>query len=190
MLEHFLSSRTRVKLLQTFLLNPEGSFFMRELSRKLGEHTNSVRRELTNLEEVGLLKSAGKDQKRYYQVNTEFVLYAELRALIFKAQVMTEHNLLRELGRMGRVQYAVLTGYFSNLPEAQTDLLIVGSVNRRKLRALMRRFQQHFDRELRYTVMSRKEFDYRNDLTDRFLYHILENPHLAVINKLKEKPKV
>ena len=80
---------------------------------------------------------------------------------------MAEHDLLRELGRMGRIQYAVLTGFF-NLPEAQTDLLIVGTVNRTKLRSLMRKFQHHFDRELRYTVMGRKEFDYRNDLTDRF----------------------
>ncbi len=64
-----------------------------------------------------------------------------------------------------------------------TDVLIVGNVNRVKLRRLLRRFQRDFDRELSYTVMTPAEFKYRNDLTDRFLYTILESPKIVIVDK-------
>ena len=186
MLEHLFSSRTRVKLLRLFLVNEEKPYFIREIGRKIKEHVNSTRRELTNLEKIGLVKSFGQRRKKYYQVNKDFLLYPELKSLIFKAQVFLEKNFLKKVSRVGRVRLLILTGFFTGLNDTLTDILMVGSVNRRKMKKLIRDFQKNFDREIRYTVMSKKEFDYRNNLTDRFLYHILENRKIVVVDKLKE----
>jgi hypothetical protein len=186
MLEHLFSSRTRVKLLRLFLVNEEKPHFIREIGRKIKEHINSTRRELSNLEKVGLVKSYGQRRKKYYQVDKEFFLYPELKSLIFKAQVLLEKNFLKKIDRVGRVKYLCLTGFFCGLTDTQTDLLIVGSVNRRHLKNLIRDFQLNFDHEIHYTVFSQKEFIYRCNLTDRFLYHILENKKIVVVDKLKE----
>ena len=64
MLEQIFGSKTRVKLLHIFLSNPEEWFFVRELTRKLKQQVNSVRVELKNLEDVGLLLSEKKDNKK------------------------------------------------------------------------------------------------------------------------------
>lgn len=186
MLEHLFSSRTRVKLLQLFLVNDEKSYFIREIGRKIKEHINSTRRELTNLEKFGLVKSYGQRRKKYYQVNKDFLLYPELKSLIFKAQVLMEKNFIRKIDRVGRIKFLALTGFFCGLTDTLTDILIVGSVNRRHLKKLIKDFQNNFDHEIHYTVLSRKEFDYRSNMTDRFLYHILENKKIVVIDKLKE----
>ena len=54
MIEQLFGSKTRVKLLQLFLANPGRSFYVRELTRKIDEQINSVRRELSNLMELSL----------------------------------------------------------------------------------------------------------------------------------------
>ncbi len=185
MLEHLFGSRTRLKLLRLFLLHPEEQFFVREICRRIGEQLNSVRRELANLERLTIIETASAKKKRYYRLNVKCVLYHELKALIVKARLALEADLLQKLKRTGSISYLVLTGMFTGLDEAKTDILIVGRVNRQKLTPLIRRLQENFDRDIRYTVMSKKEFDYRRDITDRFLFDILENKNVTLIDAEK-----
>jgi len=149
MLEQLLSSRTRVKLLKLFFLNPEQAYFVREMVRKTGEHLNSVRREIANLLAVGLLVAYDEEKKKFYQVNAEHGLYPELKALVFKAQVLQQRATLRDLQKLGRIRYLALTGFFTGLDHTLTDVLIVANVNREKLRRLLKRFQDEFDRPLK-----------------------------------------
>lgn len=184
-LDQLFGSRTRAKVLRLMMTNPEKSYFVREISRKVGEHVNSVRRELSFLSEVDIVRAGGEGQKRYYWANVEYSLFPELKALIFKAQVLEERELLAAIKGSGRIHLLVLTGFFVNRPETRTDVLVVGTVNRRKLAAVMKLFQTHFDRDIHYTVLSRIEFEYRHSLTDRFLYDILDGPMIVVIDKRK-----
>ncbi len=184
MLEQLFGSRTRVKLLRLFLTNPNNKYYVRELMRKVKERINSVRRELENLEELGLIYSEQKGQKRFYAVQSDFILYEELRSLILKSQMTLERNLAHRIKNIGQISYLALTGIFTGLEEAQTDMLIVGKVNRAKLRRLINQFNKDFDKKIRFTVMTKQEFEYRNDLTDKFLYSILENKKIIVTDKI------
>jgi DNA-binding transcriptional ArsR family regulator len=184
MLDHIFGSRTRVKLLRIFLTNPNNNYYVRELTRKIKERINSVRRELENLEKIELITHHDDGQKKYYRVNANFILYPELKALILKSQLIVERSLSKSLKQIGQISYLVLTGIFTGVPEAQTDILIVGKVNRLKLKRLVQQFSKDFDQRIRYTVMSKKEFEYRNDLTDKFLYTILENRKIVVADKI------
>jgi len=184
MLDHIFGSRTRVKLLRIFLTNPNNNYYVRELTRKIKERINSVRRELDNLEKIELITHHEDGQKKYYRVSVNFILYPELKALILKSQLIIERNLGRSLRQIGQISYLVLTGIFTGVPEAQTDILIVGKANRLKLKRLVKQFSKDFDQRIRYTVMSKKEFEYRNDLTDKFLYTILENRKIIVADKI------
>ncbi|MEK7537514.1 MAG: hypothetical protein AAB619_00885, partial [Patescibacteria group bacterium] len=105
------------------------------------------------------------------------------KALLFKAEVLEERALLAAIEDSGRIFLLVLTGFFVGQEGAATDILIIGSVNRLKLERLMRTFQERFDREIHYTVMTKQEFEYRHSLTDRFLYAILSGPIITVIDK-------
>lgn len=185
LLDHLLGSRTRAKVLRLLLTNPEKSYFVREISRKIHEHMNSVRRELLFLTSVNLVLATGDGQKRFYHANASHQIFLELKALIFKAQVLEEQALLSAIQESGRIHLLVLTGFFVGQENAQTDILIAGSVNRTRLEKLMKTFQEHFDREIHYTIMSREEFEYRQSLTDRFLYGILSGPIITVIDKRK-----
>ncbi len=186
MLEQLFGSRTRLKLLRLFLTNPQEQYFVRELSRRIDERLNSVRRELANLEKIGLVQTVAARRKRYYRLNTKSVLYPELRALILKARLTVEQDIIQKLKKAGAITFLVLTGVFTGQDDAKTDILIVGRCNREKLKPIIKKLQENFDREIRYTVMSKKEFDYRQDITDRFLFDILENKNVTLIDAMKK----
>jgi len=83
-LEHLFSSRTRVKLLELFLLHPEREIHVREICRITVLNINAVRRELANLEEMGLLTSCRRGNARFYTVNIAFPVYQELVGIFLK----------------------------------------------------------------------------------------------------------
>ena len=65
MIDALFGSKTRVKLLHLFLNNPGKSFYVREITRLIGEQINSVRRELSNMLDAGVLLSNTNDNKLY-----------------------------------------------------------------------------------------------------------------------------
>ncbi|RMD59438.1 hypothetical protein D6821_01215, partial [Candidatus Parcubacteria bacterium] len=75
-----------------------------------------------------------KQEKKFYQVDTNFVLYGEIKALFVKAQILYEKDFVEKLNREGSVKLLILTGFFVNNPDSPTDLLIVGRFNRKKVK--------------------------------------------------------
>lgn len=190
--EQLFGSKTRVKLLRLFLLPTEPkTYYIREICRLISEHLNSVRRELENLEKLGLIvKTAGEAgaeagvQKIFYKGNQNFLLYNELRALFIKSQLLLEKSLMEKITALGPIQLLILTGVFTSNNEAVTDLLVVGRVKTNNLSRLVKQFEQELGRDIKYTLMSSSEFTYRRDLTDLFLYNILENQKVVLIDNI------
>jgi len=185
MIEQLFGSATRVKLLRLFLTNQSQAYFVREITRKLGLRINAVRQELQNLFQLDILTTFDRDGKKYYQANADFLLFPELKSLIIKAQLTIERDLVEQLKAIGTVKYLVLTGRFTNAPETATDMLLVGKFNRKKLEPLLKEFASHFDFDINYTILTTTEFLYRKGLTDRFLFSILENKKIVVIDALQ-----
>ena len=75
MIDALFGSKTRVKLLHLFLNNPGKSFYVREITRLIGEQINSVRRELSNMLDAGVLLSNTNDNKLYYEINHSYIHY-------------------------------------------------------------------------------------------------------------------
>jgi hypothetical protein len=185
MLKHLFTSNTRVKLLTLFLRNPDSEYFIRELTRKLDEQINSVRRELDNLKKMGLLKTKTKNRKKYYIVNKNFIVFAELRSIILKA-ISDEDNIAKKLTNLGELDVIVLSGMFID-KETPIDLLLVGDIDRKRL-------EDYFTHELetkrpvRFSIMGREEFLYRRKCKDRFLGEIFDDEdNIVALNKLEDE---
>ncbi len=78
MIEQLFGSKTRVKLLQLFYSNPNRAFYVREITRKIDEQINSVRRELSNLLSIGIITSDATQNRLYYEVNQDYQYYKPL----------------------------------------------------------------------------------------------------------------
>ena len=74
MLTALITSKTRVKLLMKFFLNPETKSYLRQLSSEFGESTNGIRVELNRLVKAKLLKSRHRGRVVEYQANIDSVM--------------------------------------------------------------------------------------------------------------------
>lgn len=194
-LEQLFGSQTRARLLGLFLLHPETAFFVRELTRKIGAQLNSVRRELKNLMELGLVSERAADvhgkrptslaeKKKYYLVNTKSILFEDLRALFTKVQILLKQNFVQEIEQKGGIEYLAFTGRFVGA-EVPTDMLIIGSIDQKALQKIMMQFETEIGHEINYTLLPKDEFLYRRQVSDRFLASILDNEKIVMVNHLK-----
>lgn len=185
MLEQLFSSRTREKLLNLFLFNPDSRFYVREITRLIGERINSVRRELANLARLGLINSEEFDRRKYYYLNSEFILVTELTNLLIKARMLWEKRITDSTKKYGGIKYISLLGFFVNDQSAKSDILIIGKITKKDLAALIRDVERVTHQALRYTHFTIQEYNYRRSLTDKFLYELLESKSIVLINRLK-----
>src|SRR3989337_1444166 len=81
MFEQLFGSKTRVKLLKLFFTNLNRSFYVREITRKIDEQINSVRRELSNLLSIGIISSDTNNNKLYYEVNQKYEFFTPLLSI-------------------------------------------------------------------------------------------------------------
>ena len=180
MLGSIFGSSSRVKILNHLLLSPEKKYTREDLARDLGVTAVSLRYELSNLVKFGLIR----EDKKIFYANSDFLLYPELKALFTKAQILFSEKFLIGLQKICQPKFLALTGLFTNYPEAQTDLLLVASIRRPDFLKLLKDLEKELGREINFTILSEREFHYREDLMDIFLYNILEGKTLVLIDNL------
>lgn len=193
-IEQLFGSRTRARLLGLFLEHAERAFYVRELARRIDAQLNSVRRELKNLVDIGIVHEAtsqgtpvvekddeGKQEnRRYYQANLTFPLFDDLRAVMKKIAVLLNNTLLSQLKHLGELDLLILTGRFTDTPGVLTDVLIVGELSEQGVQKAVTDFEHEIGREVNYTFMPRAEFEYRRDVGDRFLAGILSGKRVVL----------
>jgi DNA-binding Lrp family transcriptional regulator len=204
MLEQLFGSKTRLKLLRLFLQNQDEPYFLRQLARLAGAQLNSVRREIENLEKIGIIKAIEiadpqyKDKKtdkkkkkpqmkKHFIADKEFILFNELKSLLLKAQVLLERKFVSKIETLSGVGLFMLTGLFVGREGGLTDMLVVGTFNKQKLASIVKAFEKDLNQPINYTVMTQAEYKYRKDITDRFLYDILESKNIMIVDKITKK---
>jgi len=199
MIEQLFGSKTRVKLLQLFYSNPNRAFYVREITRKIDEQINSVRRELANLLSIGIIASDTTNNRLYYEVNQEYEYYDPLRKIFGgttdgaidtpeasegKKAAPTVSGIERDkLKSLGNVEIALYTGQFTRDEASGIDALIVGDVNQHALQKFMTELEAQEGKEIRYTVMPSQEFNYRRQIKDRFITTVLSSKKQILIDK-------
>ncbi len=201
MLEKLFGSKARVRLLKHFLLNSDQEFYIRQLARDLDLQVNSVRRELNNLEDFGLLSSTGNDstknddlsndskvsglqERKYYRVRTDFILYSEIKSLIIKSQILAGESFIEKLKTVGEPQFILLSGLFVNNPSSPTDVLIVAKIKKEHLLKIINDLEFDLGREINFTVMDEEEFKYRQEVADVFLHSVLNSRKIILLDKI------
>ena len=184
----FITSRTRVKLLTIFMQNPDGEFFIRELTRILDEQINSVRRELDSLRRIGLLRSRAKNRKKYFTVNKNFLLFNELFSMI-KKSLGSQDILIKKISKLGNIDFLLLSGAFLD-KQANCDLLLVGKVNKAELEKLLDE-EVSAKSPIKFSIMSKEDFLYRIECNDKFINDLVnDSTNIVGINKLSKHIEV
>lgn len=194
MVDKLFGSKTRYKLLELFMSNPNRSFYVREITRTIGEQINSVRRELSNLLSLGIITSDNSGKHLYYEVNQKHEKYDALVSLFHnpsqsidskstgkggkaatskKADKTEEPKVGPDEKALGNVSLVVLSGAFTRDTRAPVDLLVVGNVTDASLESYIKKLESSIDREIQFAHFNDEDFDYRYKINDRFVSRML-----------------
>lgn len=195
MIDALFGSKTRVKLLHLFLNNPGKAFYVREITRLIDEQINSVRRELSNMLEVGIITSDSADNKLYYEINQQYEFYTPFRAIFAKQKVTAAASgaglssspkdapaWQGDLAELPGIRVGVIAGALVAGSASPVDILLVGNIPVAKAKAFVTSVEKSEGRELSYSVLSYDEFYYRLSVRDKFIMSVLHNKPFVVVD--------
>lgn len=190
-IEALFGSKTRVKLLNLFLTNPDKSFYVREITRLIDEQVNSVRRELKNLEEFKVVKSTTEDRKLFYGINQRFKYYIPLRGMFAGAEIpeietkqieVSTHSWNERISKIkNNLDVFVISGVLVEGSESNIDMLLVGN-DKSILSSWASEIEKEEGRELNYVVLSMEDFYYRYTTRDTFIAEIFSNEYRVIVD--------
>jgi hypothetical protein len=188
MIDALFGSKTRVKLLHLFLNNPGKAFYVREITRLIDEQINSVRRELSNMLNVGIITSDTAENKLYYTVNQRYDYYVPFRAIFADEKIETAsqlsvaHDWESGLKTLPGMRLIIAAGVLVKGSGSPVDLLLVGETPLAKAKAAIKDVEASEGRELNYSILSYDEFYYRLSVRDKFITEVLKGKHSVVLD--------
>lgn len=172
-------SRSRIKLLEKLVIEDvvsrsDTGFFIRELCRDVDEQINAVRRELMNLESLGILKSYEQNKKKYYMMNRACPIYNELREIFLKAydvmRPIKEFFKGRKTLDLVTISSAILD-FHNESTNNIVDIFIIGDLDRIEFNNFLEK--TFFGKKVKYAIMTLEDFTNRLEYDDKLVLSIL-----------------
>lgn len=186
-IEKLFGSKTRAKLLELFFSNTTKSFYVREITRVIEEQINSVRRELMNLESIGVIRSETFDNKVYYAANMKHPFSHAFQEMFGRkgatstSSTPTQVQVVRRPTNTWEEYIRPVSKYLramilTNRVPGQDgiDLLIIGDDRTKKLTRWAEVVEKKQGKPLDYVILARDDYLYRRNVKDRFVMDILE----------------
>lgn len=180
-LKSLFSSAIRADLLALLLNNPDERFYVREIATLLRKNPSGVKRELDNLEKMGILTSKKVANLKYFQAEKSSPLFSELKSLIAKS--LGVHGALKASLKTSGAKIAFIHGPYAESEEAVTvDLLIIGpaSVTTDGYKDI----EEKFGKKIQVTIIDEQEFRQKRESGDADLEKLLSGNKILLMGKL------
>jgi hypothetical protein len=186
-LSNIITADTRRELITWFITHPKKKAHLRKLSRIVDKQVNAVSRELYNLADIKFVKTKVSGRKKLFYLNRDFLLLEEFVGLIYKTQGLGK-KILTERDNIGEIDIAIITeNYIKDTHSNQydIDLLLVGEIHIPVTSHLIKQTENEIEREIKYTVMSPDEYEFRRKKRDLFIENIINSDAVVLIGRDK-----
>jgi predicted nucleotidyltransferase len=184
MINKLITSRARVSILKLLLLNPDNSYYLREIEQLVNLPVRAVQREIENLKRIGLAELRVQGNRRYYSVNRNFPIFEELKSILIKTVGLGD--VLRKALEQSKdcVKLAFIYGSYAEQTEniaSDIDLLVVGSISPKQLSTILASAKTDLRRELNFSVYTEKEFKQKIKARNHFLNNLIKSKKIYLI---------
>jgi predicted nucleotidyltransferase len=185
-----LFSTTQQRVLGLIFGQPERSFYATELINLTGAGSGAVQRELSRLEESGLVTVRRLGTQKHYQANPDSPLFAELCGILRKTVGLAEplREALAPLSQ--RIVAAFVYGSVAKGADTATsdiDLMVVSdSLSYADVFGALEPISAALSRAVNPTVYSRRELARRIKDRNAFVKRVLAQPKIWVIGSEHE----
>jgi hypothetical protein len=166
-------------------------FHMRAIARDLEEQINSVKREMDNLEVLGILKYRDELRKKIFSVNPNFYLVREFQDIFLKT-----YNPLEAVKKFFKTQNLLeviivnesLKNKLTEDGKAILDIFMIGELDRDAFNEFLG--QAFFNKKVKYAIISTEDFFNRINYGDKLIKNILkESGNIYIKDALRVKEK-
>lgn len=172
----------KVKIMRLFVFNPGLIFTVAEVSNRVKEKPNTVRRELRILSKAGLVKQRAK---KTFTLDPSYIYLPAIENFLIDATPITSKEIIRKITRAGNIKIILISGIFLHDRDARIDILVVGDhLKQAKLLSAMSSIEAQLGKELRYAAFETVDFQYRLSIYDKLIRDILDSQHEKILNKL------
>ena len=181
MLKSLFSSAIRADVLSLLLNSPDEQFYIREIAELLRKNPSGVKRELDNLEEMGIVISEKVANLKYFKANKDSPLFSELKNLITKSLGLP--GALKAVLRASGAKAAFLYGPYAEGDDINTaDLFVIGAMA--SLTRELKDIGKRFDRKINCTIIDEDEYKLKKKKGDANLKKLLSGKRIALIGRL------
>jgi len=173
-LERILSSKVRAAIFTLLFGIEDRELHTRELARQTDFAEPSIRQELKNLVDIGLLDSHRDGNRRYYKADKSHPLYLDIQQLVIKTTGLV--TMLRAALNDHNITCAFVFGSFATgkqRADSDIDLMVIGNVSLRQLTSLLRKATELSGREINPHVLTLSEYNERWKKKDHFVTHVI-----------------
>jgi len=173
-LERILSSKVRAAIFTLLFGVEDRELHTRELARQTDFAEPSIRQELKNLLDIGLLDSHRDGNRRYYKADKSHPLYPDIQQLVIKTTGLP--TLLRAALNDNDIICAFVFGSFTTgkqKADSDIDLVVIGEISLRQLTTLLRNSTELSGREINPHVLTPSEYNGRRKKKDHFVTHVI-----------------
>ena len=166
MLESLITSKTRLKLLLKFFINPLTKSYLRELAKEFNTSTNSIRLELNRLEKSNLLIAQIQGRTVQYQANTKNTLFKDIRSVVLK-YVGIDSLIENIISKLGELRSAYIIGDYANgMDTGIIDIVLIGNINKDILNQLVEKTEILIHRKIKWLILEEEELESLKDTLD------------------------
>ena len=187
-IDRLFGSKTRVVLLSKLMMNPDKSFYLRELSRDLTIPYSMLYKEEKNLASLGIVNEKKRGRITFVSVNKKLPYFAELKDMIIKTVGLSK-PMKDIILKLKGIRYALIFGSFASGEESESsdiDLLIIGDADDEEVLGAVSKMEDRLDREINYMLWSEKEFNKRISSKHHLLFDIVAKPVIMLIGEEDE----
>jgi len=181
-LKMLFSSAIRADLLALLLNSPEERFYVREIATLIRKNPSGVKRELDNLEKMGIVSGQKVANLKYFQANKLSPLFSELKNLIAKSLGLP--GALKTVVRMSGAKAAFLYGPYAEGEDVGTvDLFIVGATSN-NIGASLKLLEEEFGKKIHYTMLDEAEYKAKKEKADADLEKLMLGKRITLLGRL------
>lgn len=181
MLKSLFSSSIRADVLSLLLNSPDEQFYIREIAELLRKNPSGVKRELDNLEKMGIVMSEKVANLKYFRANKESPLFSELKNLITKSLGLP--GALKAVLRASGAKAAFLYGPYAEGDDVNAvDLFVIGALS--SLTKELKDIEKRFDRKINCTTVDEEEYKLKKKKGDANLKRLLSGKRITLIGRL------
>lgn len=178
-----LQSKTEIKALGYFFINPHAKKYINELAKILELDPANLDKKLKFLEKEGILASTIEGNQKYYFLNKKYPLLKEVKK-IYKAKYGLENILAQILEDLKGLEEAYIFGSYAKGEigqESDIDLLLIGGHSSIEAIKKIHKLQNSLQRQINIVNLSEEEFNRRKKENDEFISNIFEDKVIKII---------